>query len=131
MKTLTRSKLAGVAAAIDARDRELRDELHAELVQSGDQRYLDLAGSVHDLGDESAANGLIDLQNALIQRHVRELRALEAARMRLGAGAIDQCADCGREIGLKRLMANPIAERCIECQERLEKSHARGARPRV
>ena len=50
MKTLTTSELAGMAAAIDALDRELRDELHAELVQSGDQRFVSLAGSVHDLG---------------------------------------------------------------------------------
>lgn len=131
MKTLTTSQLAGIAAAIDARDRELRDELHAELVQSGDQRYLDLAGSVHDLADESAANELIDVENTLIQRHVRELRAIEAARARLADGTVDECVDCGDEIGLKRLLANPVAVRCIDCQGTLEKIQAHEARPRM
>ncbi len=129
MKTLTKSELAGMAAAIDARDRELRDELHAELVQSGDQRYLDLAGSVHDSADESAANELIDVENTLIQRHVRELRAIDAARTRLADGTVDECIDCGNEIGLKRLMANPVALRCIDCQNQFEKlrTHPTGA----
>jgi DnaK suppressor protein len=131
MKTLTVSQLAGVTAAIDARERELRDELDDELVQSGCEKYADLAGSVHDLGDESVADELVDVENALIQRHVRELRAVEAARARLAGGTIDECVDCGDEIGLKRLMANPVAERCIDCQGRFERSHAHEATPRM
>src|SRR5258705_2136487 len=115
MKTLTTSQLAGVSAAIDARDRELRDELHAELVQSGDQRYLDLAGSVHDLGDESAANELIDVENALIQRHVRELRALEAARARVAAGTIDECKECGRPLRAQSPAGKTDCPRCVRC----------------
>ena len=131
MKTLTTSQLAGIAAAIDARDRELRDELHAELVQSGDQRFVNLAGSVHDTGDEAVAAELIDLENALIQRHARELRAIEAARARLADGTLDECVDCGDEIGLKRLLVNPVAVRCIDCQGRFERGRMREATPRM
>ena len=116
MNAFTTSQLAGIAAAIDARDRELRDELE----QSGKKRYLDLAGSVHDTGDEAAATELIDMQHALIQRHLAELREIEVARGRLAAGTIDECEDCGEPIGYKRLMANPVAVRCIGCQGRFE-----------
>ena len=131
MKTLTTSELAGIAAAIDAWERELRDELHAELVQSGDQRFVNLAGAVHDLGDESAANELIDVENTLIQRHVRELRAIDAARARLADGTVHECVECGAEIGLRRLMANPVAVRCIDCQIQREKLHAQRTGARV
>ena len=124
MKTFTTSQLAGVAAAIDARDRELRDELE----QSGKKRYLDLAGSVHDTGDEAAATELIDMQHALIQRHLFELREIEVARGRLAAGTIDECEDCGEPIGYKRLMANPVAVRCIGCQGRFESNRPHEAR---
>ena len=72
MKTFTTSQLADIAAAIDALDRELRDELRDELAQSNNEKYADLAGSVHDTGDKSVADQMIDIGNALIQRHVRE-----------------------------------------------------------
>ena len=129
MKTFTASQLARVTAAIDARDRQLRDELRDELAQSGVEKYIDLAGSVHDLGDEAVADELIDMENALIQRHVRELRAIEVTRGRLAEGKIDECVDCGGEIGLKRLLVNPVAVRCIDCQGRLEKTHVHAATP--
>jgi DnaK suppressor protein len=122
MKTFTTSQLAGVAAAIDARDRELRDELREGLEQSGNEKYLDLAGSVHDTGDEAVAAELIDMERARIQRHLVELREIEVARGRLAAGTIDECEDCGEQIGYKRLMANPVAVRCIGCQGRFEKN---------
>jgi RNA polymerase-binding transcription factor DksA len=124
MNAFTTSQLAGIAAAIDARDRELRDELE----QSGKKRYLDLAGSVHDTGDEAAATELIDMQHALIQRHLFELREIEVARGRLAAGTIDECEDCGEPIGYKRLMANPVAVRCIGCQGRFESNRPHEAR---
>ena len=124
MNAFTTSQLAGIAAAIDARDRDLRDELE----QSGKKRYLDLAGSVHDTGDEAAATELIDMQHALIQRHLAELREIEVARGRLAAGTIDECEDCGEPIGYKRLMANPVAVRCIGCQGRFESNRPHEAR---
>ena len=124
MNAFTTSQLAGIAAAIDARDRELRDELE----QSGKKRYLDLAGSVHDTGDEAGATELIDMQHALIQRQLAELREIEVARGRLAAGTIDECEDCGEPIGYKRLMANPVAVRCIGCQGRFESNRPHEAR---
>ena len=103
----------------------MRDELE----QSGKKRYLDLAGSVHDTGDEAAATELIDMQHALIQRHLAELREIEVARGRLAAGTIDECEDCGKEIGYKRLMVNPVAVRCVDCQDRFEKNRLHAAHP--
>ena len=129
MKKFTTPQLAGIAAAIDALDRELRDELQDELAQSGNEKYADLAGPVHDRGDEAVAHELIDVENALIQWHVRELCGIEVARTRLAAGTIDECEDCGKEIGYKRLMANPVAVRCIECQGRFEKNRLPEAHP--
>ena len=127
MNAFTTSQLTGIAAAIDARDRELRDELE----QFGNEKYLDLAGSVHDTGDEAVASELIDMERALIQRHLAELREIDVARRRLAAGTIDTCEDCGEEIGYKRLMASPAAVRCIGCQGRFEKNRLHEARPNM
>jgi DnaK suppressor protein len=129
MNTNTRRELASVARAMDARDRQLRDEIRDALLQSGDQKYTELAGQVHDVADESVANELIEVENALIERHVRELREIEAARARLAEGNIDECIECGGEIGFKRLRVNPVAVRCVECQDYFDRTHAHEARP--
>jgi RNA polymerase-binding transcription factor DksA len=36
------------------------------------------------------------------------------------------CVDCGAEIELARLRAEPAAERCVDCQEAYERTHAGG-----
>ncbi|CAN0449402.1 unnamed protein product, partial [Phaeothamnion confervicola] len=75
---------------------------------------------------ESVADELIAVENALTELHVRVLREIRAARERLASGTIDECADCGGEIGVQRLLANPVAKRCIGCQDRFDKTHAHG-----
>ena len=131
MNALTPMQAASLAHALDSRDLELREEIRATLVTSGDAKYIDLAGSVHDIGDEAVANELIELGDALIERHVRELREIDAARRRLSEGAINRCAGCGREIGLERLLSNPVAVRCVDCQAQWEKTYAHEATPRL
>jgi RNA polymerase-binding transcription factor DksA len=56
---------------------------------------------------------------------VAELREVDAARRRLAEGVYGVCVDCGSDIGLQRLRAEPAAARCIECQERHEKTYRR------
>jgi len=131
MDSLDDAQSAHIKEAIDGRERQLRDEIRATVGESGDQRYIELAGSTHDQGDESVANELMDLENAQVQRHVAELRALDRARTRLKDGEINICIDCGREIGFQRLLANPTAVRCIECQTAVEKRYPGGTPPRL
>jgi len=131
MTLLTKAQNAGLARRLDALDRQLRNDIRTTLLQSGDQTYIDLAGLVHDLGDEAAANQLIEIDDALIERHVQELRGIEAARRRLADGSISSCIECGDDIGYKRLLAYPVALRCVVCQAQHEKTHAHESTPRM
>ena len=131
MTLLTQAQSAGLTKRLDALDLRLRDDIRATLLQSGDQTYIDLAGLVHDFGDEAAANQLIEIDDALIERHVRELRAIEAARRRLANGSINCCIECGDDIGYKRLRVYPVALRCLVCQAQHEKTHAHEGTPRI
>jgi RNA polymerase-binding transcription factor DksA len=131
MTLLTQVQNAGVKKRLDALDLRLRNDIRATLLQSGDQTYIDLAGLVHDPGDEAAANQLIEIDDALIERHVRELRAIEAARRRLADGSINCCVECGDDIGYRRLLVYPVALRCVVCQARHEKTHAHEGTPRI
>jgi DnaK suppressor protein len=55
------------------------------------------------------------------------LRDIEAAVSAIDDQSYGACADCGDEIPLARLQAQPLATRCASCQQRVER--ARGVRP--
>jgi|SRR5688572_29985596 len=121
---LTHDQARQLAEAIDGR----RSTLIAELQQGTERVRQDehdaIAGTVPDPGDESVAALIKDLDHADVSRDVAELRALEAARGRMQEGRYGVCIDCGVDIPFARLQAAPSAERCIECQENYEKTHA-------
>lgn len=58
-----------------------------------------------------------------MDRDVAELRDIEAARERLRTGEFGTCVDCGAQIPTERLNAMPASARCIECQQRYERTH--------
>jgi DnaK suppressor protein len=80
------------------------------------------AGEKHvgDLVD--AVQGSIDLDVTAAQCEAahRRLRRAAAALEALDGGTYGKCADCGGDIPTKRLLAQPLADRCIPCQETVE-----------
>ncbi|MGD2128444.1 MAG: TraR/DksA family transcriptional regulator [Lysobacterales bacterium] len=109
---------------LDARYAELREEIRQELLDSDEEHYIDLAGQVHDLEEESVADLLVDLDLAEIDRHVEEIREIDAALLRIARGTYGICADCDDEIEVERLRAHPTARRCEPCQTNFERNHA-------
>jgi len=109
---------------LDDRFYELWEEIRLELLESDDQHYIDLAGRVHDRGEESVADLLVDLQLASIDRHIQEIRDIEAALMHIAAGNYGMCIDCESSIAVDRLKAYPTAMRCQPCQVVYERLHA-------
>lgn len=129
MKHLKHSQIARFDRALEARARELREEIRRLLLQSDEEHHRDLAGRVGDVGDESFANLLADLDAAFIDRHVRELREIEAARGRLADGTYGRCANCGTGIDAARLTAYPTATRCVRCEAQHEKTYVHEGTP--
>ncbi len=129
MKHLKHSQIAHLDRQLVRRDRELREEIRALLLQSDVEHHRDLAGMVSDVGDESVANLLADLDATFIDRHVRDLREVEGARSRLAAGSYGVCVRCGQGIGYERLAVYPTAVRCFACEAQHEKTHAHEGTP--
>ncbi len=129
MRYLTGAQAQRLERLLRGRQRVLRDEIRAGLLSSDEQHHKDLAGMVADVGDESVANLLADLDVKSIDRDVGELRDVEAALERLARGVLGVCADCGGDIGYDRLEANPAATRCIRCQDGYERTHAHEGTP--
>lgn len=129
MTQLTTTELDQLASQLDRTYATLIDEVRQELAASDEQHFQDLAGRVHDQGEASVADMLADLGAAMIDRHIHEMRDIEAAKRRMKDGAYGVCADCGADIGLARLKAYPTARRCIDCQGVHEKQFAQAGHP--
>ncbi len=128
---LTRQQQDELKHIMESRCLALADEIRAGASRARDESADTLASGHLDSGDAAVADQIVDLDNAELLRDVRELRELEAAQARLGAGSFGQCIDCQKEIGYPRLRAQPAAVRCVECQRTYESTHAHPATPKL
>jgi DnaK suppressor protein len=124
MAGLTKQQINGLARKLDARHRQLRQEIQTTLERSGEQNYMEFAGRVRDEGDDSVARLFADMNATMVDRDVQEIRDIEAAHKRIANGSYGVCENCGNEIAVERLEAYPTATRCIICQQQYEKTHA-------
>lgn len=122
--SLTPQETEEMRGLLEQRRKEIIDELHHDVEKSREQQYRELAGPAPDAGDASVADLLSHLDQAEVSRDVGALRALDQARARLDEGTYGTCVQCGGDIGLERLKANPAAARCVDCQRVYEKTHA-------
>ena len=129
MASLTQKQITELQHRLQQRHAELRAEIREELLAADEMRYADLAGRVHDSGEESVADLLADLDVARIDRQVSEIRSIEAALRRVDMGVYGICRECDGDIDYKRLQSQPTAERCVTCQEQYERSYAHEGRP--
>ena len=120
---INRRDVIQLASLIEERRAALLDEIHRGIARGRDETYAELAGATHDAGDEALADLVADLGNAEVTRDLAELRELDAARRRIADGAYGLCTDCGADIPLERLRAQPGAARCTGCQARHEKTY--------
>lgn len=131
MSELSTEQKKQVSAKLADRRAELIGEIKGELERSSHQHFQDLAGEVADAGDASVADMLVDFDIAMVKRQVEELTQVERAQKRCDSDGFNTCEQCGEDIGFPRLMASPIAIRCIKCQEQHEKFYGHEETPRL
>lgn len=109
----------------------LRRGVREEVRRSDNEHFADVAGEVHDPEEASVAHLVIDVDLANIDRHINEIREVEAALLRIARGGYGICRECEQPIPFARLEANPTAERCIACQTDVERAEAQIQSPQV
>ncbi|NIV75624.1 MAG: TraR/DksA family transcriptional regulator [Gammaproteobacteria bacterium] len=129
--SLTSKQINTFKKQLEQRLGVLGDAVREELANSDNERYQELAGAVPDEGDQSIADLLADVNLAVIDQHINEIRRIEEALGRIRSGAYGVCIDCGEDIARKRLEAYPPAARCHDCQARYERSYAQTGTPRL
>src|SRR5512134_3699249 len=122
MTDLTNIQYEALTLVLQRRYGLLLEQVRDELERTGDRSYIELAGRVTDTADESAADLIADTGAAIVDRHVQELRDIEAALRRMVDGSYGECSDCGTGIEFERLQVYPTAKRCVRCQGQREKT---------
>ena len=120
--TIAAQELQALLQMLDAREQDLRSRIVAEKERATTEMTSQLEGVVGDGADYAGARIRAGIENELVDRHLRDLAGLQAARQRIESGTYGICADCGEPIGRERLRANPVAMRCAECQTARERS---------
>ncbi|MCB1948222.1 TraR/DksA family transcriptional regulator [Nitrosomonas sp.] len=121
MANFTEEQLTQIKSALHKRYLELQEEIRNELVQSGEEFDLRQADDI--------SNILADVDTALVDKQINEMRELEMSEKYLMELEFGDCVDCGEEIGFERLIANPSAQRCIACQRKYEKLYPHESNP--
>lgn len=83
-----------------------------------DQPRLDACADENEFASRVVEVGLhLALRRRLDERRIE----IEAALKRLDTGCFGTCEECGEDIGLARLTANPTAQLCVYCQADCER----------
>ena len=83
----------------------------------------DLVDSVAsaDIIDQASSYTEKNVEIRTVNRQIKLISKIDAALKRLKDGTYGFCEETGEPIGLKRLIARPIATLCISAQEKHEK----------
>jgi DnaK suppressor protein len=124
---LAEADLARLKALLLQQERDMRSrdsELRARLAAEG----ADTTANTFVAGSEGAIAAEADDEVIALLRHEQtELAAAKEALQRINQGDYGWCAECGDNIGLRRLEAVPTAHLCVSCQDMVE--HRLGRRP--
>ena len=74
-----------------------------------------------DIVDQASSYTDKNVEMKAINRQIKLIAKIDQALVRIKDGTYGFCAETGEPIGLKRLMARPVAELCIAAQEKHEK----------
>ena len=129
---LDQSHISILEKQLDRQYVALLDEVREELAQSEDRQYIEVIGRTPaDSGEASMGDVLADLNATLFDRHINQIRDIEAATTRIRENVFGICAGCAEDIPFARLKAFPTAIRCVPCQQQRERMYAHQATPTI
>jgi DnaK suppressor protein len=96
-----------------------------EIIKSNSQALYssDLVDNISspDVVDQASSYTEKNVEMRTVNRQIKLVSKIDAALKRLKDGTYGFCEETGEPIGLKRLIARPIATLCIAAQERHER----------
>lgn len=115
---MDKSKLEHFRRLLEARRHNLRSSV---VRTEEDGRAAQEADSAQDIADRASGSYQKEFLFARSTNDRMFLQMVERALSNIADGTYGECANCGNEIGLRRLEAVPWARHCIACQEKYER----------
>ena len=98
----------------------------AELVKTNNEALynssMDDNSASADIVDQASSYTEKNVEMRAINRQIKLISKIDSALKRIKEGTYGFCEDTGEPIGLKRLMARPVATLSIEAQEKHERN---------
>ena len=118
--SLNKSDIESIREQLLGMQRDLEESVTTHRDAVAQVGHIERGGN--DRGDESnqALESGIEITQA--DRAVYELSLVKGALERLESGEFGICTDCDETIEQARLVANPIAKRCLSCQSKHEEN---------
>ena len=99
-----------------------KDELKKSSSEALYNSSLDDNSTSADIVDQASSYTEKNVELRAINRQIKLISKIDAALKRIQDGTYGFCIETGEPIGLKRLMARPVATLCIAAQEKHEKN---------
>ena len=100
-------------------------ELKTEIIRSNNEALyngsMDDNSVSADIVDQASSYTDKTVEMKAINRQIKLIAKIDQALKRIKDGTYGYCAETGEPIGIKRLIARPVAELCIAAQEKHEK----------
>tara|TARA_B100001778_G_scaffold216508_1_gene179313 strand:+ start:354 stop:770 length:417 start_codon:yes stop_codon:yes gene_type:complete len=100
-------------------------EWKSELVKSNNEALynssMDDNSTSADIVDQASSYTEKNVEMRAINRQIKLITIIDGALKKIKDGTYGFCEETGEPIGLKRLMARPVAKLCIAAQEKHEK----------
>ena len=101
------------------------NEWKIEIIRSNNEALyngsLDDNSTSADIVDQASSYTDKTVEMKAINRQIKLISKIDQALNRIKDNTYGFCAETGEPIGIKRLIARPVAELCIEAQEKHEK----------
>ena len=100
-------------------------EWKSEIIKTNNEALynnsLDDNSTSADMVDQASSYTEKNVEMRAINRQIKLISKIDQALKKIKDGTYGYCEETGEPIGIKRLMARPIATLCISAQERHEK----------
>lgn len=120
MAALGANEIERLRNRLTERRAELQDEVAAIDAEGQDSPSSVPHSHVEDLGEQGEERVREAVRAAEQERDTNELDDIAEALRRMDEGRYGECEDCGVDIPMARLEAQPTAVRCVPCQEKFE-----------
>lgn len=117
-KKMTKTDLEKLKKVLERQLGDLRADFAKEMPNMG-------AATLADVNDQATLESERSFELRIKDRERKLINKVQEALRKISDGSYGVCESCGESIGVKRLMARPVTNLCINCKAEMEAEERR------